>query len=114
VAALTKGVLHTMLLTKLKIATAALLAVAILGTGAGSVAHWALADAADGREDRAQRGAAERDAGGGREEAKALVAGKVVAVANDGKSFTLEVAGRGRGDDAVEAKKIEVKLGDKT
>jgi RNA polymerase sigma factor (sigma-70 family) len=44
VAALTKGVLTTMFLTKLKIATAVLVAVAILGTGTGWLTHQALAE----------------------------------------------------------------------
>jgi RNA polymerase sigma factor (sigma-70 family) len=43
VAALTAGVLKTMLLTKFKAATAVLLAVALLGTGAGWLTHQALA-----------------------------------------------------------------------
>jgi hypothetical protein len=44
VAALTEGVLQTMLLTRLKTATAVLLAVALLGTGGGWLTHQALAD----------------------------------------------------------------------
>jgi RNA polymerase sigma factor (sigma-70 family) len=43
VAALTEGVLKAMVLTKLKIATAVLLAVGLLGTGAGWLTHQALA-----------------------------------------------------------------------
>jgi RNA polymerase sigma factor (sigma-70 family) len=42
--ALTEGVLKAMLLTKLKIATAVLLAVGFVGTGAGWLAHQALAE----------------------------------------------------------------------
>jgi RNA polymerase sigma factor (sigma-70 family) len=44
VAALMEGVLKSMLLTKLKIATAVVLAVGLLGTGAGWLTHQALAD----------------------------------------------------------------------
>lgn len=43
VAALTEGVLKTMLLKKLKVATVILLAVSVLGTGAGWLTHHALA-----------------------------------------------------------------------
>jgi RNA polymerase sigma factor (sigma-70 family) len=44
VAALTEGVLNTMLLTKFKAATVVLLAVALLATGAGWLTHQALAE----------------------------------------------------------------------
>jgi RNA polymerase sigma factor (sigma-70 family) len=44
VAALTEGVLKTMLLTKLKTATLVLLAATLLGTGAGWLTHQALAE----------------------------------------------------------------------
>jgi RNA polymerase sigma factor (sigma-70 family) len=117
VAALTEGVLQAMFLTKLKIATAALLALAVLGTGAGLFGHRVLAQrpAAGGQGPAAERAAQKAAAQAAREDVKApQVAGKVVAVAKDGKSFTLEIPARGRGDDAQEAKKIDVKIGDKT
>jgi RNA polymerase sigma factor (sigma-70 family) len=117
VAALTEGVLQAMFLTKLKVGTAALLALAVLGTGAGLFGRRVLAErpAGGGQRPAAER-AAEKAAGQApREDVKAPeVAGKVVAVAKDGKSFTLEIPPRGRGEDAQGAKMIDVKIGDKT
>jgi RNA polymerase sigma factor (sigma-70 family) len=49
VAALADGVLTTMFLTKLKIATAVLAVVAVLGTGAGRLTHRALAEKPTGK-----------------------------------------------------------------
>jgi RNA polymerase sigma factor (sigma-70 family) len=46
VASLTEGVLKTMFLTKLKIATGVLLAGVVLGTGINRVGHWAVAEGA--------------------------------------------------------------------
>jgi len=114
VAALTEGVLHTMFLTKVKMITAALLALAVLGTGTGLVVQQVLAErlAAEERKPVAERGtdrAADRTA---RPEAKAAdLTGKVIAVAKDHKSITLQVPGQARGD---EPKKLEIKIGDKT
>jgi RNA polymerase sigma factor (sigma-70 family) len=104
VAALTEGVLRTMFLTRLKIAAAALVALAGVGIGTGWLAHQALA-----QRDKGGRGAV-------REAPKPPdVAGYVVAVAKDGSTFTVQIPGRGgRGEPVVEPKKIDIKLGDKT
>jgi RNA polymerase sigma factor (sigma-70 family) len=122
VAALTEGVLHAMFLTKLKITAAALLALAILGTGTGLFAHRSFASrpVPAEREPIAER-PAEKPAGGGERSTEkradradvksAEVAGAVVAVAKDGKSFTLTVPSRMRGE---EPKKVSVKIEDKT
>jgi RNA polymerase sigma factor (sigma-70 family) len=130
VASLTEGVLRAMFLTKVKITAAALLALAVLGTGAGLWTHRALADrptsdakeaVADGRADRggdrpaekpADRPADLRDSRRGDVKAPD-VSGAVVAVARDGKSITVEIPTRGRGD-GPEAKKVEIKLSDKS
>jgi RNA polymerase sigma factor (sigma-70 family) len=58
VAALTKGVLKTMFLTRVTIATAVLLAVGALGTGAGWLTHQALAEKPT---DKAAKGAGQQD-----------------------------------------------------
>jgi RNA polymerase sigma factor (sigma-70 family) len=129
VAALTDGVFHAMFLTKLKLATAALLALAVLGTGTGLFVRQALASrtAPAGRatdpvvmKERAAEPAAinemaaelEANERPAREEAKAPdVTGRVGAVAKDGKSITLLSPPETRGD---EPKRTEIKLDDKT
>jgi RNA polymerase sigma factor (sigma-70 family) len=119
VAALTEGVLRTMLLTKLKTAAVALLTLTVLGTGAGFLAHRALAErpAAGGRES-AERGAERAREPAARDEAKATeFAGRVSAVAKDGKSITVAVPPpppAERGAPPQEPKMVAVKLGDKT
>jgi RNA polymerase sigma factor (sigma-70 family) len=128
VAALTHGVLHVMTMTSVKTAAAALLALAVVGTGIG----WA-ASAAD-RPDRTDQRApavvnapapapapapategapAAQDRGtqplrGGE---RPFTVGKVVEVAKDGKSFTMEVPPQARGE---ERSKVTVKIGEKT
>ncbi len=124
VAALIEGVLHTMYLSKLKFVTAALLALAMLGTGVGVVSYHTLA----GQPDQARRPvsprtegnkpelepqqnvAYEEEEGRGEREGrrKTDVQGKVAEF--DGKTMTLEVGG-GRGE---EPKKVAIKLTDKT
>jgi RNA polymerase sigma factor (sigma-70 family) len=118
VAALTEGVLHAMFLTKLKVATAALLALAVLGMGTGLFAHRSLAARPAPDEPAAARAAARPAEAAARAAEKpadkaepAEVAGTVVAVAEDGKSFTLELRSRSREEGA---KKVEVRLADKT
>jgi len=115
VVALSEGVLRTMYWTKLKIAAAAVMALAIVSTGAGSMAHWALADRpqAGGQ----QAGDRERDGAAGRDkpaDKSTEIVGKVVAVGKDGKSFVLEVQSQERGERGAEPKKVDVKIGDKT
>jgi RNA polymerase sigma factor (sigma-70 family) len=113
VAALTEGVLHAMLLTKVKTTTAALLALAVLGTGFGSVSTRLLAQrAAPGeRKPAIER---PRDAGGrgGRAPEKPpQFTGRVAGVAGDGKSFTVEVPAATRGE---APQKVDIKLTDKS
>jgi RNA polymerase sigma factor (sigma-70 family) len=61
VTALTEGVLRTMFLTKLKIATALLLAVGVIGTGAGIIGHPALAARpSQAKKDEPTKGAGEQ------------------------------------------------------
>jgi RNA polymerase sigma factor (sigma-70 family) len=121
VAALTEGVLHTMFLTKLKTAAAALLALAVLGTGATVVSHHTRAAgpgrtrAADsflaGEQDRERQ---ERPAPADRERRRdtrpaPAFQGKITALSDDGKTLTLEGGGRGR-----EVTNITIKLTDGT
>ncbi len=124
-AALTQGVLRTSFLTKLKIATAALVALAALGTGAGWITHSVLADDSRPRtqdHESASRGPGDKGRGSDRRpdtgekttrEAAAPpdVSGKVTDVAKDGKSFAILVPATTRGD---EPSKAQVTLGDKT
>jgi RNA polymerase sigma factor (sigma-70 family) len=115
VVALSEGALRTMYWNKLKIAAAALVALAILGTGVGSMAHWALAD----RPRAAGQEAGDRGGDAGRRDARPddqamLIAGRVVAVGKDGKSFVLEVPSQERGERGAEPKKVDVKIADKT
>jgi RNA polymerase sigma factor (sigma-70 family) len=112
VAALLEGVLRAMLLTKLKTAAAALLALALLLPGAGLLAHRALGE----RPASSKAGpAAKPEAKGAvvkaarEEEKSAELVGRVVDVAAGGKTITLEVRERGE-----EPRKADVKIGDKT
>jgi hypothetical protein len=118
VAALTDGVIHAMFLTKLKFATAALLAVALLGTGTGLFVRQALAgkpaiaDRAVTSERPAEKEPEKKADRPAREEPRGKeVVGKVAAIAKDGKSFTMEIASPIRGEDP---QKLEVKIDDKT
>src|SRR5262245_26573111 len=130
VAALTQGVLQAMFLTKLKSALALLLAVAVLGAGgwiglrgldnaaaATPAASYEIPNPAAEDEFTAL---GERGEGGGRgerERAAPSLQGKVVAVAKDGKMITVEAAApprRERGAGIEEAKKVDIKLTDKT
>jgi RNA polymerase sigma factor (sigma-70 family) len=114
VVALTEGVLHTMFLTKLKIAAAVLLALAVLGTATACCTRAALAQKPpSGNTDITAARPAENDGppSAPADPAAAEFIGKVIAVAKDGKSFTVEIPPAARGD---EAKKVEVKIGDKT
>ena len=126
VATLTEGVLHTMLLTKVKIATAALLTLAVLGTGGSIVSYRTLAgtpdpvrmpDAGARAEKRVpetepqEYAAAAEEARGEREVRKAPDAqGRITAISDDGKTLTIEGGGR-RGEEPT---KFTVKLTDKT
>ncbi len=103
---LTEGVLHTMFLTKMKLTATALMALAALVSGAGWLTLEALAQ-------RPAAPAADREAAAQRQPAAnpADITGKVVHVAKDGKSITIEAPPAGRGE---EPKKAEVKIGDKT
>jgi RNA polymerase sigma factor (sigma-70 family) len=123
VAALTEGVLHTMFLTKLKTATAALLALAVLGTGVGVVSRQTPAAgpvrdlAADSvlagereQDGRRQERDAPADADRRRDSRPApAFQGRITVISDDGMTLTLEGGGRGR-----EVTKITVKLTDST
>lgn len=122
VAALTEGVLQAMFFTKVKSVMMIVLTVALLGTGGGWVTHQVLAGRLAGPESTplAQQRFAEdftfleeQEREGGRRpvENPPSLAGKIVAVAKDGKAFTVETPGAARGDDPV---RQEVKLADKT
>ncbi len=117
VAALTEGVLRTMFCTKLKIAGAICLTLAVMATGAGVVSYRVCA----GPGQRAQTAArADKDGQAfvafaedrGREPRKpADVAGPITAISADGKVLTVRIGGGGRGE---EPKVTEVTLSDKT
>jgi hypothetical protein len=98
VAALTEGVLYNMFRTTLQIATAALLALAVLGIAPGRGADTLQAQ--------------QRRADGGREgevRKPAAFHGRITAIADDGKTLTLESGLRGE-----VPKKMTVKLTDKS
>jgi RNA polymerase sigma factor (sigma-70 family) len=111
VAALVEGVLKAMFLTKIKTGVTALVVVALLGTGTSFVTHQVL-----GGPDRtadpvvgASR-ASNEVAAGGRDEAPRTrpdLTGKIIAVGDEGKTLTLEIAGAGREEPA---KTAEVRL----
>jgi RNA polymerase sigma factor (sigma-70 family) len=124
VAALTEGVLDTMSLAKLKTAAAVVLAVAILGAGAGVVSLRSMAAPPDstladgssgaGTERRAEAARPEERGRAGDERSRdprpaPAFSGKITAISADGKTVTLEYGARG-----VPAQKVEVKLTDKT
>ncbi len=117
VAALAQGVLHAMALTKLKNLATLLVILTLFGTGAGLLARGGAADpAASGVAAVVAPERGEKKAAGEptRPPGPAL-AGKVVAVAADGKAITVEVARRGDGRKPEEApQKHEIKLTDKT
>jgi hypothetical protein len=112
-AALTEGAVQAMFWTKLKVATATLLALALLVPGAGWLAHRALAERPAPGKERPAAEPAKKDerARAPREEKAPPVAGRVVGVSKDGKTITLELPVQARGE---EPKKVEVKIGEKT
>jgi hypothetical protein len=126
VAALTNGALRTMIPTKVKIAATALLSLTLMGTGITWAAHGdgrgapsptttavaaivPTSTPAPATEVSATEPADQPERGRGDE--KPTTNGKVVAIAKDGKSFTIEVAAQGRGD---EPGKLVIKITDKT
>lgn len=106
-----------MFLTKLKIYVAALVALTVLGTGAGLIAQQALAGqpatepAAIPADEQRTPDDPDRRGGQRAEQRAPDASGKVVSVSKDGKSFTLEVPTRNRGEEPT---RVEVKIGDKT
>jgi RNA polymerase sigma factor (sigma-70 family) len=127
IAALAEGAIRAMFVTKLKTAAAGLLALAVLGSG---VVWTAFAQAREERKpaEPAARGAApqerERPANADRgapeagqppRDVKPAFQGKVVVVAKDGKSFTVQVGGvREIGQSRAEPERVTVKLTDQT
>ncbi len=114
VATLVEGVLRAMTFTYLKTAAVALLSLVVLGSGITWAAFGTANSPAPGEpvalvapESRAAATEGDRD----RERpAPAAMTGKVVAVAKDGKSFTVETPPAARGE---EPGKAVVKLGEK-
>jgi RNA polymerase sigma factor (sigma-70 family) len=110
VAALAEGVMRTMIATKLKVAAAALAALAVLGTGIG----WA-ANGTEGEPgDRPAAVAQERPARPAPEQPRAetrLVRGLVVGVEKGGKWFTVQPIPTVRGETP---EKVVVMIGEKT
>lgn len=112
VAALAHGVLRTMFLQKLKIAGVVVLSLAALGTG--TLVSWTAAREPAGEREAPARRAAEPVAQRGERTPvpeEQLLSGRVVGVAKDGKSITIETPGKGRGEEPT---KTTVQLGDKT
>ena len=131
VAALTEGALRTLFLVQVKVVAAALLALALLGTGAGLFLQRSphekprtpLAQA-DGvapvvalREaetpgasssPNSEESSSDRRS---RDDVRSATAGKVVSASRDGKSFTLEVPAQGRGE---EPKTLAIQIGERT
>jgi RNA polymerase sigma factor (sigma-70 family) len=123
VAALTEGVLRTMMWIKLKITMAVLVGLTVVGTSVGVVSYRSLAVpahqvvAADGERQpaNAQRDPnkpAQREAGGqGREERRAAdLQGNITAIADNGKTLTV-ASSAGRGE---EPKTTTIKLTDQS
>jgi RNA polymerase sigma factor (sigma-70 family) len=112
---LAEGVLRTMFITNLKALTAATLSLVLLGTGVGAMVHAALARTTATHEVAAPRDEEETAFLVGRDNTRSGdISGKVVAVAIDGKSFTLETPAPDRGGDAKEAMKFDFKIDDET
>jgi RNA polymerase sigma factor (sigma-70 family) len=110
VAALAEGVLEAMFATKLKTLALSVLCVVVLGTGSGLIAYANLPASERRPIDPAPVAIHESEQGGRREadpRTRPNLMGKIVAIAKDGKSITLEVAPGGRGEPA---KTVEVKL----
>jgi hypothetical protein len=110
ITALAEGVMRTMTVAKMK-TVAALVALAVLGTGIGWAASGGVVEPGDrpaaAAQDRPVRPGAEQPARDGMQ----TLNGRVVAVGKDRKSFTVEVQTRMRGG---EPKRIALKLGEKT
>ncbi|HYT93105.1 MAG TPA: RNA polymerase sigma factor [Gemmataceae bacterium] len=104
VAALYQGVLQAMLLTKLKMTALGLLIVALVGLGTSRLTHQALAASSPEALTSAQERGREPDG-------PRPIAGKVVAVAKDGKLITLEIPPTARGEETTRA---DFKITDKT
>jgi RNA polymerase sigma factor (sigma-70 family) len=129
VAALSEGVLQAMFLTKIKSAMLIVFAVTLIATGGGFATHQVLAsrfartneapivasefndDFDDGFAFFQDRQPEQRDGGRRPESGAAAITGKVMAVAADGKSFTIATPPANRGD---EPGKLEIKLNDKS
>jgi hypothetical protein len=113
VAALTEGVLEAMFVTKLKIAAAALAALAVLGPGAGLLARGGPGErpAAAAPETVVAAATETLTEEAAEDEKLTEVSGKVIGVGKDGKSFTLELPPLTRGE---EPKKIDIPIGEKT
>jgi RNA polymerase sigma factor (sigma-70 family) len=122
VAALTEGVLSTMFVAKIKSAAICLFVVAFLGSGAGLFTRGSMAERALAAEPT-PAGALVKDADheftallaqerGGRDSREPpSLSAKIVGVAKDGKSITVETPSPNRGEGPV---KHEIKLDDKT
>jgi hypothetical protein len=97
-----------MLLSKLEVATAVLVAVALLGFSGGTLARHVLAakPAADAVTTLAAEPASQRGSDGPPD-----LNAKVVASANDGKAITLEIPPQKRGE---EARRADIRFTDKT
>jgi RNA polymerase sigma factor (sigma-70 family) len=116
VAALTEGVLHAMFMTKVKTATVVLMLVALAGSGVGLITHQVLAGTARTPDLAVIANRESETSFGGRDEKPRMpptFAGRIVAVAKDGKTITLETqpAGGGRDTPPTPAKKQDVKIG---
>jgi RNA polymerase sigma factor (sigma-70 family) len=116
VSILAEGVLHTMVVSKLKIAAALLMAVAVVGTGAGVAMHRALADkkpeAPAAAADKKPAPAEAPKPGDNKKNAVKPneISGTVMDVSADGKSITLDIVT----SKSEPAKQVTFKIGDKT
>jgi len=110
-AALAEGVLQAMSITKIKVAAAVLLAVSVIGTGAGVVAFCAWAERPPAAISP-NTNQARREAGKARTDAPTLLLGEVVAY-EKGKYVTLEVlttVGKKNFEYAIDQGKTEVRV----
>jgi RNA polymerase sigma factor (sigma-70 family) len=115
VAALAEGVISAMFVAKIKSAAVILFVVAILGSGVGLCTQGVLPEGPSAFrqrvEDRQFTVSVEQERGGREGRDDGSISGKIVGVAKDGKSITLETPPVERGGEPV---KQTIKLNDKT
>ncbi len=114
VAALSEGVLNAMFWSKLRFAVVVLVALGLVGTGAGTLVHRLLAYSPAQAKQKNPAAAAPADQAkkdGKQPEKKPDVTGVIAAVADAGQRLTLELPAKIKGDPPTT---IEIRINDKT